>query len=211
MPDGLVKMSDQFGGLPMDQLIGGPLKAACDSQTQLAKATADFIQNVGLEVGADGVTRTRTVDFQFTKPVNDGDGGFTEAKYDMNVPLLTIMNTPALHVKEVEVDFTMEVKSSTSEKSSRDYEATIDTEVKAGWGPVSVDVKIHGSVSAKSENTRSSDNSAKYNVRVLARDEGMPEGLRRCLDIVQQAIAEKPAAAATPAAPKPAAAGKKGG
>ena len=211
MADGLVKMSDQFGGLPMDQLIGGPLKAACDSQVQLAKATADFIQNVGLEVGADGVTRTRTVDFQFTKPVNDGDGGFTEAKYDMNVPLLTIMNTPALHVKEVEVDFTMEVKSSTSEKSSRDYEATIDTEVKAGWGPVSVDVKIHGSVSAKSENTRSSDNSAKYNVRVLARDEGMPEGLKRCLDIVQQAIAEKPAAAAAPAAPKPAAAGKKGG
>ena len=30
MPDGLVEMSSQFGGLPMDQLIGGPLKAACD-------------------------------------------------------------------------------------------------------------------------------------------------------------------------------------
>ena len=148
MADGLVKMSDQFGGLPMDQLIGGPLKAACDSQVQLAKATADFIQNVGLEVGADGVTRTRTCDFQFVKPVNDGSGGFTEAKYDMNVPLLTILNTPALQVKEVEVDFTMEVKSSTSEKSSRDYEAAIDTEIKAGWGPVSVDVKIHGSVLA---------------------------------------------------------------
>jgi hypothetical protein len=198
MADGLVKMSDQFGGLPMDQLIGGPLKAACDSQVQLAKATADFIQNVGLEVGADGVTRTRTCDFQFIKPINDGSGGFTEAKYDMNVPLLTILNTPALQVKEVEVDFTMEVKSSTSEKSSRDYEAAIDTEIKAGWGPVSVDVKIHGSVSAKSENTRSSDNSAKYNVKVIARDDGMPEGLRRCLDIVQSAIAEKPAAEAAP-------------
>ena len=103
MADGLVKMSDQFGGLPMDQLIGGPLKAACDSQVQLAKSTADFIQNVGLEVGADGVTRTRTCDFQFIKPINDGSGGFTEAKYDMNVQLLTIINTPALQVKEVEV------------------------------------------------------------------------------------------------------------
>tara|TARA_A100001391_G_scaffold189923_2_gene161802 strand:+ start:175 stop:816 length:642 start_codon:yes stop_codon:yes gene_type:complete len=213
MADGLVKMSDQFGGLPMDQLIGGPLKAACDSQVQLAKATADFIQNVGLEVGADGVTRTRTCDFQFVKPINDGNGGFTDAKYDMNVPLLTILNTPALQVKEVEVDFTMEVKSSTSEKSSRDYEAAIDTEIKAGWGPVSVDVKIHGSVSAKSENTRSSDNSAKYNVKVIARDDGMPEGLKRCLDIVQSAIAEKPAAAApTPApTPAPSGGGKKGG
>tara|TARA_R100001594_G_scaffold21425_2_gene41290 strand:- start:1200 stop:1838 length:639 start_codon:yes stop_codon:yes gene_type:complete len=195
MADGLVKMSDQFGGLPMDQLIGGPLKAACDSQVQLAKATADFIQNVGLEADANGIMKTRTVDFVYTKPVNDGQGGYTEVENKLDVPLLAILNTPSLAVKEVEVEFTMEVKSSTSEKASRDYEATIDTEIKAGWGPVSVDVKIHGSVASHSENTRSSDNSAKYNVKVLARDDGMPEGLKRCLDIVQQAIAEKPQAA----------------
>jgi|TARA_R110001606_G_scaffold97200_1_gene214781 hypothetical protein len=204
MPEGLVKMSDQFGGLPMDQLIGGPLKAACDSQIQLAKATADFIQNVGLQADKDGVMRTRTVDFTYSKPVNDGNGGFTEIENKLDVPLLAILNTPSLAIKEVEVEFTMEVKSSTSEKSSRDYEATLDTEIKAGWGPVSVDVKIHGSVASHNENTRSSDNSAKYHVKVLARDDGMPEGLRRCLDIIQQAIAEKPTAAppATPPAKK---------
>ena len=204
MPEGLVKMSDQFGGLPMDQLIGGPLKAACDSQIQLAKATADSIQNVGLQADKDGVMRTRTVDFTYSKPVNDGNGGFTEIENKLDVPLLAILNTPSLAIKEVEVEFTMEVKSSTSEKSSRDYEATLDTEIKAGWGPVSVDVKIHGSVASHNENTRSSDNSAKYHVKVLARDDGMPEGLRRCLDIIQQAIAEKPTAAppATPPAKK---------
>ena len=204
MPEGLVKMSDQFGGLPMDQLIGGPLKAACDSQIQLAKATSDFIQNVGLVADKDGVMRTRTVDFTYSKPVNDGNGGFTEIENKLDVPLLAILNTPSLAIKEVEVEFTMEVKSSTSEKSSRDYEATLDTEIKAGWGPVSVDVKIHGSVASHNENTRSSDNSAKYHVKVLARDDGMPEGLRRCLDIIQQAIAEKPTAAppATPPAKK---------
>ena len=205
MPDGLVKMSDQFGGLPMDQLIGGPLKAACDSQVQLAKATADFIQNVGLETDANGVMKARTVDFTYSKPVNDGNGGYTEVTNQLDVPILAILNTPSLQVKEVEVDFTMEVKSSTSEKSSRDYEAAMDTHVKAGWGPVSVDVKIHGSISAKSENTRTSDNSAKYNVKVIARDDGMPEGLKRCLDIVQQAIAEKPQAAPPAPAPAPAA------
>jgi len=212
MSDGLVKMSDQFGGLPMDQLIGGPLKAACDSQVQLAKATADFIQNVGLETDANGVMKARTVDFTYTKPVNDGTGGYTEVTNQLDVPILAILNTPSLQVKEVEVDFTMEVKSSTSEKSSRDYEAAMDTHVKAGWGPVSVDVKIHGSISAKSENVRSSDNSAKYNVKVIARDDGMPEGLKRCLDIVQSAIAEKPQSAppANPPAPTPAPSGRGG-
>ena len=198
MADGLVKMSDQFGGLPMDQLIGGPLKAACDSQVQLAKAPADFIQNVGLETDSNGVMKARTVDFTYSKPVTDGAGGYTEVTNQLDVPILAILNTPSLQVKEVEVDFTMEVKSSTSEKSSRDYEAAMDTHVKAGWGPVSVDVKIHASISAKSENTRSSDNSAKYNVKVIARDDGMPEGLKRCLDIVQSAIAEKPQAAPAP-------------
>ena len=198
MADGLVKMSDQFGGLPMDQLIGGPLKAACDSQVQLAKATADFIQNVGLETDSNGVMKARTVDFTYSKPVNDGAGGYTEVTNQLDVPILAILHTPSLQVKEVEVDFTMEVKSSTSEKSSRDYEAAMDTHGKACWGPVSVDVKIHGSISAKSENTRSSDNSAKYNVKVIARDDGMPEGLKRCLDIGQSAIAETPQAAPAP-------------
>ena len=43
----LVDMAEQFRGLPMDQLIGSPLRAACDAQVQLASATADFIKTVG--------------------------------------------------------------------------------------------------------------------------------------------------------------------
>ena len=34
--DGLVNMSNQFAGLPMRDLIGGPLQAACDAQNMLA-------------------------------------------------------------------------------------------------------------------------------------------------------------------------------
>ena len=40
----LVKMAEEFGGLPMESLIGGPLQAACDAQTMLAGATARFIE-----------------------------------------------------------------------------------------------------------------------------------------------------------------------
>lgn len=42
----LVKMAEEFGGLPMESLIGGPLQAACDAQTMLAGATARFIEEV---------------------------------------------------------------------------------------------------------------------------------------------------------------------
>ena len=54
MADGLVNMAGQFAGLPMKDLIGGPLQAACDAQNMLAAATANFIKDVGMKKNADG-------------------------------------------------------------------------------------------------------------------------------------------------------------
>ena len=190
MPDQLVKMSDQFGGLPMDQLIGGPLKAACSAQVLLAKASSDFIKDVGLDTDATGKIMTaRTVDFSFNKPVQDPDGTTKMQKVDLQVPLLAILNTPSLSVKEVDVQFTMEVKSSTSSKTTSDSKADLTAHAKYNAGLFSCDVTVHGSVANHSENSRKSDNSAKYDVKVVARDDGPPEGLMKVLDMLNDAIA----------------------
>jgi len=187
---GLVKMSDQFGGLPMDQLIGGPLKAACSAQVLLAKASSDFIKDVGLDTDATGKIMTaRTVDFSFNKPVQDPDGTTKMQKVDLQVPLLAILNTPSLSVKEVDVQFTMEVKSSTSSKTTSDSKADLTAHAKYNAGLFSCDVTVHGSVANHSENSRKSDNSAKYDVKVVARDDGPPEGLMKVLDMLNDAIA----------------------
>ena len=195
MPDQLVKMSDQFGGLPMDQLIGGPLKAACSAQTLLAKASSDFIKDVGLNDDGKGNLSARTVDFGFNKPVQAADGTTTMEKVDLQVPLLAIINTPSLSVKEAEVRFTMEVKSSTSSKNTSDSKADLTAKAKYNAGLFSCEVTVHGSVANHSENSRSSDNSAKYDVKVVARDDGPPEGLMKVLDMLNDAIAPTPAAA----------------
>ena len=190
MADTLVNMSDQFGGLPMDQLIGGPLKAACSAQVLLAKASSDFIQEVGLDTDATGkIMSARTVDFSFNKPVQDPDGTTKMEKVDLQVPLLAIINTPSLSVKEAEVRFTMEVKSSTSSKQTSDSKADLTAHAKYNAGFFSCDVTIHGSVANHSENSRKSDNSAKYDVKVVARDDGPPEGLMKVLDMLNDAIA----------------------
>ena len=189
MPDQLVKMSDQFGGLPMDQLIGGPLKAACSAQTLLAKASSDFINDVGLNDDGKGNLTARTVDFAFNKPVQAADGTTTMEKVDLQVPLLAIINTPSLSVKEAEVRFTMEVKSSTSAKTTSDTKAELTAHAKYNAGLFSCDVTVHGSVANHSENSRKSDNSAKYDVKVVARDDGPPEGLMKVLDMLNDAIA----------------------
>jgi len=189
VPDQLVKMSDQFGGLPMDQLIGGPLKAACSAQTLLAKASSDFINDVGLNDDGKGNLTARTVDFAFNKPVQAADGTTTMEKVDLQVPLLAIINTPSLSVKEAEVRFTMEVKSSTSAKTTSDTKAELTAHAKYNAGLFSCDVTVHGSVANHSENSRKSDNSAKYDVKVVARDDGPPEGLMKVLDMLNDAIA----------------------
>ena len=96
MPDGLVSMSSQFSGLPMKDLIGGPLQAACDAQTLLANASANFIKDVGLQSDPDGVYSARTVDFGFTRPKQEADGTVGQEEVKLEVPLLAILKTPCL-------------------------------------------------------------------------------------------------------------------
>lgn len=186
------RVSDQFGGLPMDQLIGGPLSAACDAQVALAKATSDFITEVGFENG-----KVRMVPFTFEKPEEveqpDGSVKLEKGEYTVRVPFVSIVSIPTLQVNEVDVNFMMEVKSSFSEKTSTKRDASVEAEAGGSYGPFSAKVKIAGSVSSSRDSQRSSDNSAKYDVRVSARQSATPEGLSRVLDILQQSIAPVPA------------------
>ncbi len=166
MADELVKMQDQFSGLDMGALIGGPLKAACDAQIMMAKATSDFIQHVGMDdVDASGVRKVRTVDFSFQRPSTAGDGnGIGMEKVNLNVPLLSIVKIPTLSVDDVNVTFDMEVKSSVSSEKTSDKSGSLDAKMGLKLGPFSADVSIKGSISAHESNTRKSDNSAKYHV-----------------------------------------------
>ena len=207
MADGLVNMSSQFKGLSMEDLIGGPLTAACNAQLKLANATANFIKVIGFmppskedaEKDPNAVGGVRTAFFKFDRPAQlpaagtTGDGLTPNATetVEIEVPLLAIVKVPNLNVDKVDITFDMEVKSSTSDSESSDKELAVDAEAKVGWGVFSASVKVHGSVSAHQEHTRTSDNSAKYHVEVHASDTGMPEGLSRVLDILQSAAAPK--------------------
>ncbi|MBC7950372.1 MAG: DUF2589 domain-containing protein [Rhodospirillaceae bacterium] len=195
-------MGDQFRGLPMGDLIGGPLTAACDAQIRLANATADFIKVIGFlppaPGGTDGaaVGDVRKVMFRFDRPaqgaaVDSSTGAMPMETVELEVPMLAIVKVPNLSINKVDITFDMEVKNSEQSKESSDAAATLEAEAKVGWGPFSATVKISGSVSSHKENTRSSDQSAKYHVEVHAVDDGMPEGLARVLDLIGQSVGPK--------------------
>ena len=187
-----MSVASQFSALPMESLIGGPLQAAATAQGQLASITSDFITNVGLQDDGQGNLSARTVAFNYDKPVKtsatDADGNVTDTwdvkPLSLNVPLLSIVKAPNLQVKEVDINFNMEVKASSASSNENSQNASVDASWK-GWG---AKVKFHGSVSNKNTSQRSSDTSAKYEVKVLAKDEGAPEGLMKVLDILGEAI-----------------------
>ena len=187
-----MSVAGQFSALPMESLIGGPLQAAATAQGTLANITSDFITKVGLEDAGGGKLKARTVAFNYQKPVKntstDKDGNTTETwekqEMSLDVPLLSIVKSPNLQVKEVDVNFNMEVKASSASASETNKKASVDASW-SGWGEK---VKFHGSVSNKNTSQRSSDTSAKYEVKVLAKDDGAPEGLMKVLDILGEAI-----------------------
>ena len=186
-----MSVAGQFSALPMESLLGGPLQAAATAQGTLANIRSDFITNVGLEKDGDKL-KARNVAFNYQKPVKntttDKDGNTTDtwAKQEMSldVPLLSIVKSPNLQVKEVDINFNMEVKASSASSSETNKKASVDASW-SGWG---AKVKFHGSVSNKNTSQRSSDTSAKYEVKVLAKDDGAPEGLMKVLDILGEAI-----------------------
>lgn len=189
--DGLVSISNQFSGLDMAALIGGPLSAACDVQMMLARSTLDFIENVGLDAPDDkGVRKVRTANFSFSR-AGEGDGAnqYRTETVEMNVPLLAVVNVPSLAIDKVDITFDMEVKSSTSSESKKDKQGELDASAGLKIGPFNMNVKIKGSISCHESNTRSSDNSAKYHVEVHASQQKIPEGLSRMLDIISSAVA----------------------
>jgi hypothetical protein len=175
-----MSIGEQFAGLDMKNLIGGPLTAAAESNLLLAKTTANFIN----EVGFDADRNVRNVQFKYKKQEPGDDGSIDVQDMSVEVPLLAIVPIPNLQIDEVNVLFDMEVKQ--CEKSESSTSGSGSFSAKVGWGPLSVN--ISGSISAHSSNTRSSDNSAKYHVDVRATNHGMPEGLARVLDMMAATI-----------------------
>ncbi len=177
----MAAIADQFKGLDMGSLIGGPLTAAADASIMLADSTADFINHVGF----DNNGKVRTVAFSYQKRSANEDGTSNLDEMKMDIPMLAIVPIPNLQLDEVNVLFDMEVKQSESSQKSLDVGAGINGQLRLG----PIKVSISGSVSVHQENTRKSDNSAKYHVDVRATNHGTPEGLARVLDMMAANVA----------------------
>jgi hypothetical protein len=104
------------------------------------------------------------------------------------VPMLPLVPLPSLAITSADIEFSMEVKTSEVDKSSTDTESSIQASASGGFWGMKYSVSMAGKVATHKENTRSTDNSAKYNVKVHAEQLPATEGMLKLSDYLTQML-----------------------
>lgn len=187
--------------------------AAIHAQALAAKSTVNFIKEVGFRGAAseqDGdqdedMGNVRNVTFKYKRKTAAGSTGTAdpgEEEVSLTVPILTIVPIPYIRIEEMTIRFTANITEQQEYKSGSTSSASVATDTtmnfKAGGFLSPVKFNLNAKVSTK--NNWSSSTSNKVNtatqytmdVQVKAVQDEMPAGLARVLDIMEQAILEKP-------------------
>lgn len=186
-------VAQQFVGLPIEDLIVSPIIGMAKGQAKLNEVTWKYISEVAFETTKDkdgkDVTTARSLDVQMNRVMTNGDTGeqSIETLYS-KVPMLPLVPLPSLAITSADIEFTMEVKSSEVDKSSTDTSGSFSASVSGGFWGMKYSASMSGSVATHKENTRSTDNSAKYNVKVHAEQLPATEGMLKLSDYLTQML-----------------------
>lgn len=175
----------QFSGLPIAELIAAPLTAACDSQKKLAQSAFEFMTEIGY---SDAKTQEpRLLEFSLQRPL---EGGIGTSEVKVQAPFLGLVPLPALLIDDVQIDFQMEVTAAESSKETSNSEVTTNVNSSFKFGCfASGSVSVNGKVSSSRENTRSTNQTAKYQIHVSARQQPPTEGMSKLMDIMASCVA----------------------
>ena len=182
-------IADQFAGLPIEDLIVSPIVGMAKGQAKLNEVTWRYISEVAFEKDKDGKTTARSLDVEMNRVVTDGaTGEQTIQKLYNKVPMLPLVPLPSLAITSADINFTMEVKTSETSKESSDSESSYEASASGGWWGMKFSATVAGKVATHKENTRSTDNSAKYEVKVHAEQLPPTEGMLKLSDYLTQML-----------------------
>ena len=185
----MADIAQQFAGLPIEDLIVSPIVGMAKGQAKLNDVTWRYISEVAFVTDKDGKTSARSLDVEMNRVVTDGaTGEQTIQTLYSKVPMLPLVPLPSLAITSADIEFTMEVKTSEVDKSSTDTETSASVSASGGFWGMKYSVSMAGKVSTHKENTRSTDNSAKYNVKVHAEQLPATEGMLKLSDYLTQML-----------------------
>ena len=169
-------VTDKFKGLPMRELIAAPLIAAAEAQQELAATAWNFYKQIAFD--DDGKT-ARVLEFDIKRPIQQ-DGVMTTMPQSVKAPFIGLVPIPSLLIDRVDVDFQMEVTDTSNVKSTTNAEV----EAKASAKHWFINAEISGKVTTARENTRMTNQTAKYQIHVTASQQPQTEGLSKLMDIM---------------------------
>ena len=183
-------IADQFAGLPIEELIVSPIIGMAKGQAKLNEVTWKYISEVAfVKDEKTGVTSARSLDVEMNRVVTNGATGEQEIQKLYNkVPMLPLVPLPALAITSADIEFSMEVKTSEASKDTSTSENSYEASAGGSWWGMSFNAKVAGKVATNKENTRSTDNSAKYNVKVHAEQLPPTEGMLKLSDYLTQML-----------------------
>ena len=183
-------IADQFAGLPIEDLIVAPLTGMAKGQAKLNDVTWKYISEVAfVKNEKTKKIEARKLDVEMQRVMTDQvTGEQSVQKLQSSVPMLPLVPLPSLAITKADINFTMEVKQSTSEKSSVDTESSVEAQASGGFWGMKYSVKVAGKVATHKENTRSTDNSAKYEVAVHAEQLPPTEGMLKLSDYLTEML-----------------------
>ena len=181
-------ISAQFTGLPIEDLIVTPIVGMAKGQAKLNDVTWKYINEVAfVKDEKTGKTSARSLDVEMNRVMTDPDTGKQEVKtLYSKVPMLPLIPLPSLAITSADIEFTMEIKTSEVNKDPVDTSSSINASVSGGFWGMKYSATMAGSVATHKENTRSTDNSAKYNVKVHAEQLPATEGMLKLSDYLTQ-------------------------
>src|SRR6266540_3521103 len=113
--------------LELSQLLGSLLASVVEAQAASARATVDFVESVGFEPGTDG-ERMRTVRLRYRKK----DENSIPADFEVEVPLLALVNVPSLAVKQARLTFSYQVVRNRGGSTARPRRAAARDPARTG-------------------------------------------------------------------------------
>ncbi|NBR95670.1 MAG: DUF2589 domain-containing protein [Proteobacteria bacterium] len=138
----------------------------------------------------------QTLDFILNRLVADNKGELQKVSSKVKAPILGLVPIPGLLIDDVEIEFSMEVHSTSSSQTQKDAKEDYSTKKykKDNLDPQLKEwldedtLQINGNLSSINKTSRSTDNSAKYHIKISAKQHQVPEGMARILDMMAHSI-----------------------
>lgn len=188
--------------IDLNQMLGTPFIAAQQAQSRMTATTIEFLQAFCFEKDASGNNttdmKTFSVNSFFDDPTDSSNGIVVQKRRQLTMPLIAMLNVPALQIQRITVDLTIKIDAQSSSQSQNAFavsagasafgsaSAGFNAGVASGSASAGFSVNCQVSNSNSSSNATDASSSAKYDVHIEAENKP-PAGLAMLMDFCTKA------------------------